>query len=121
MPTAPASNARGTSRSKSRRRRRAPNNNPPVEPNSPNGSMVHASSGELPYVEVSGGMPTLPKTFGTLVPSAAAVIVMVDVPVAPAANVTLDGAKAHDAPSGSPEQAKATGPVNPPVDTRATG
>ena len=75
----------------------------------------------LPSAAVSGGVPTLPKTFGTLVLSAVAVIVMVDVPVAPAANVTLDGAKAHDVPSGSPEQARVIGPVKPPVDARATG
>jgi len=46
---------------------------------------------------------------------------MVDVLVAlPEANVTLAGANAHEAPSGNPEQASVTGPVNPPVDVRVT-
>jgi hypothetical protein len=48
-------------------------------------------------------------------------MVIADVPVAPEANVTLAGAKAHDAPSGSPEQASVTGPVKPLVDVSVTG
>src|ERR1700712_5638820 len=121
MPSAPASNAKGTSSSRRRRRRREPSSHPPVEPNMPSGSMVQASSSGLPPVGASGPLATFPKIFGTLVLSAVAVIVMVDVLLAPELSVTLAGANAHDAPSGSPEQASVTGPAKPPVDTRATG
>jgi hypothetical protein len=48
-------------------------------------------------------------------------MVMTELPVAPAANVTLAGAKAHDTPSGSAEQPRVIGPVKPPVDVRVTG
>ena len=66
-------------------------------------------------------MRIFPKTVGTLVLSAVAVIVIVDVPLAAETRVTLAGAKAHVAPSGSPAQARVIGPAKPPVEVTVTG
>jgi hypothetical protein len=83
--------------------------------------MVQASSGEVPLFEPGCVVRILLKIVGTLVVSAVAVIVMVEVPVAPDASVTLAGAKAQDAPCGSPEHVSEIGPVKPPVEASATG
>jgi hypothetical protein len=83
--------------------------------------MVQASSGEPFPAGMGDALRIFPKIVGTLVVSAVAVIVMVDVAVAPEANVTLAGANAHEAPSGNAEQASETGPIKPPVEVRVIG
>ena len=103
-----------------RRRRRAPVSSPLAEPKRPSGSTVQTSSGALPGDGDGGVLRNFPKIVGTLVVSAAAVIVMVEVPVAPEVNATLAGAKAHDAPSGNPEQVRVIGPKKPLVEVNVS-
>jgi hypothetical protein len=83
--------------------------------------MVQASSGEFPLRGWSDVSRVLLKIVGTLLESAVAVIVMVEVLVAPDASVTLAGAKAQDAPCGNPVQVSETGPAKPLVEASVTG